>query len=58
MTFGSTPVAELATPIAQQLTVLETQLPVPPIVFALIAFCVLVAMLFVVTSIGKGRPHS
>jgi hypothetical protein len=58
MTFGSTPVAQLATPIAQQLTVMETELPVPTVVFGLITFGVLLAMLLVVTSIGNGRPHS
>ncbi|HEY9289705.1 MAG TPA: hypothetical protein VIP98_00360 [Microlunatus sp.] len=48
----------LVTPIAQQIAVMETELPVPPIVFGIIAFVLLLAMMGIVLSIGKGRPHS
>ncbi|WP_168207276.1 hypothetical protein [Microlunatus elymi] len=48
----------LVTPIAQQIAAMETELPVPPIVFGIIAFCCLLAMMAIVLSIGKGRPHS
>ncbi|MBO0813442.1 MAG: hypothetical protein J2P23_15555 [Microlunatus sp.] len=43
---------------AVQLAALETQLPVPPLVFGLIAFLALMVMMGIVLSIGKGRPHS
>lgn len=54
MTLGSA----LITPIALQIAAMETELPVPPIIFGLIAFLCLVAMVGIVLSIGKGRPHS
>ncbi|SDT19634.1 hypothetical protein [Microlunatus soli] len=54
MTLGSA----LTTPIALQIAAMETELPVHPIIFGLIAFLCLLAMLAVVLSIGKGRPHS
>jgi len=34
------------------------EIPVPPVAFGLIAFGILVALLLVTWSIGKGRPHS
>ena len=44
------------------LTLLETEvhheLPIPGWGFGVIAFVVLVTMLFITYSIGKGRPHS
>ena len=40
------------------LTVLETELPFHPIVFGVIAFVLLVALLLVTVTLGKGRPHS
>jgi hypothetical protein len=40
------------------LTLLETELPMPPIVYGLIAFGLLVALLAVTVALGKGRPHS
>lgn len=58
MTFGSALLADLVSPIALQITAMETALPVPPIVFGLIAFVALLVMMAVVLSIGKGRPHS
>jgi hypothetical protein len=42
---------------ALQLAALETELPVPPLVFGLIAFLALMLMMAIVLSIGKGRPH-
>lgn len=54
MTLGTV----LTTPIAQQIAAMETELPVPPLVFGMIAFLCLLAMLLIVLSIGKGRPHS
>jgi hypothetical protein len=44
--------------LVQGLAALETQLPFPPIVFGLVAFIVLLVMMAIVLSIGKGRPHS
>ncbi|GAB3913481.1 hypothetical protein GCM10011575_20230 [Microlunatus endophyticus] len=44
---------------ALQLVALETHnLPVPAIIFGLIAFLCLLSMMAIVLSIGKGRPHS
>lgn len=44
---------------AVQLVALEARnLPVPPIIFGLIAFLSLLVMMAIVLSIGKGRPHS
>jgi hypothetical protein len=44
------------------LTLLETEivreLPAPAWVFGLIAFVILMALLFITMAIGKGRPHS
>jgi hypothetical protein len=40
------------------LTLLETELPVPPVVFGLIAFGLLILLLLITLSLGKGRPHS
>ena len=40
------------------LTLLETDLPVPPVVFGLIAFGLLVLLLLITLALGKGRPHS
>ncbi len=40
------------------LTLLETELPVPPYVFGLIAFGLLIVLLLITLSMGKGRPHS
>ena len=37
---------------------LETELPVPTVVFGLIAFGILLTLLFITLSIGKGRPHT
>lgn len=54
MTFGS----GLITPVALQITAMETELPIPAWTFGLIAFLCLFAMLAVVLSVGKGRPHS
>ena len=33
-------------------------LPLPPLAFGLIAFGILLALLFVTLSFGKGRPHT
>jgi hypothetical protein len=40
------------------LTLLETELPVPPYVFGIIAFALLVLLLLITLALGKGRPHS
>ena len=44
------------------LTLLNTEiareLPVPPIVYGIVGFAVLLALLFVTLAVGKGRPHS
>jgi hypothetical protein len=40
------------------LTLLETELPFPPVVFGLVAFGLLVALLLITVVLGKGRPHS
>ena len=40
------------------LPLLETELPFPPLVFGLVAFLLLVGLLLMTMSIGKGRPHS
>ncbi|WP_375430567.1 hypothetical protein [uncultured Friedmanniella sp.] len=40
------------------LTLLETELPVPPYVFGIIAFGLLVILLLITLALGKGRPHS
>ena len=44
------------------LVLLETEvgneIPIPPVAFGLLAFGLLVALLLVTWSIGKGRPHS
>ena len=44
------------------LPLLETEvareLPAPAWVFGLIAFVILMALLFITMAIGKGRPHS
>ena len=34
------------------------ELPVPPLAFGLIAFGILVVLLLVTLSFGKGRPHT
>jgi hypothetical protein len=39
-------------------TVLETELPLPPLVFGLIAFGLLLILLAITVAVGKGRPHS
>ena len=39
-------------------TEMENAIPVPPVVFGLIGFGLLLALLLVTWSIGKGRPHS
>jgi len=36
----------------------ETELPAPAWVFGLIAFVILMALLFITIAIGKGRAHS
>jgi hypothetical protein len=33
-------------------------LPAPPIVIGLLAFCLLLALLFALLVFGKGRPHT
>ena len=53
MILGSALVTQIA-----QLVALETELPIPPIFFGIIAFCALLLMMAIVLSIGKGRPHS
>ncbi len=44
------------------LTLMETgaerELPMPPIVFGLVAFALLVVLLLIAMALGKGRPHS
>ena len=40
------------------LTLLETELPFPPLVFGLIAFGLLIALLVLTVILGNGRPHS
>ena len=40
------------------LILLETELPFPPLVFGLIAFLLLVALLVITVVLGNGRPHS
>jgi hypothetical protein len=47
----------LTTVIAQGAEV-EHELPVDPIVFGLVAFAILGALLLGVLMFGKGRPHS
>ena len=37
---------------------LETELPIPPLGFGLIAFGLLVLFMLITLSIGKGRHHS
>jgi hypothetical protein len=54
MTIGST----LVTSIAPLLVTLQAEAPLPPFVIGLIAFLALLAMMGVVLSMGKGRPHS
>ena len=39
-------------------TALETELPLPPWGFGLIAFGILVTLLLITLAAGKGRPHS
>jgi hypothetical protein len=34
------------------------QLPAPPIVFGLVAFLLLLSLLFALLVFGKGRPHT
>lgn len=34
------------------------EIPIPPVAFGLLAFGLLLALLLVTWSIGKGRPHS
>lgn len=53
MTIGSTLLAGV--PL---LTALETELPLPAWAIGLIAFLLLLSMMGVVLSMGKGRPHS
>ena len=36
----------------------KTELPLPPIVYGLIAFGLLLILLAITVSVGKGRPHS
>ena len=40
------------------LIALETELPLPPIAFGLIAFGIFVILLLITLAAGKGRPHS
>jgi hypothetical protein len=40
------------------LTLLETELPFPPLVFGLVAFLLLVGLLVITVVLGNGRPHS
>ncbi len=40
------------------LPLLETELPMPPLVFGLIAFGLLVLLLVITVVLGNGRPHS
>lgn len=42
--------------VTAQLVALET--PLPPLAIGAIAFVLLLAMMGIVLSIGKGRPHS
>jgi hypothetical protein len=37
---------------------METELPLPPIVYGLIAFGLLLILLAITVGLGKGRPHS
>jgi len=37
---------------------LETELPVPPFVFGLITFAILISLLIFTLVVGKGRPHT
>ena len=37
---------------------LETELPLPPLAFGLIAFGLLLILLAITVAVGKGRPHS
>ena len=37
---------------------LETELPLPPIAYGLIAFGLLLILLAITVGLGKGRPHS
>jgi hypothetical protein len=37
---------------------METELPLPPIVYGLIAFALLMILLAITVMVGKGRPHS
>ncbi len=40
------------------LILLETELPLPPLAFGLIAFGLLCTLLAVTVALGNGRPHS
>ncbi len=40
------------------LIALETELPLPPLAFGLIAFAIFILLLLVTLGAGKGRPHS
>jgi hypothetical protein len=44
------------------LTLLQTEtgleLPIPPWAFGVLAFCLLLLLLLITWSIGRGRPHS
>jgi len=40
------------------LTLMETELPFHPIVFGVVAFGLLMALLLITVAIGRGRPHS
>ena len=40
------------------LILMETELPLPPIVYGLIAFGLLLILLAITVAVGKGRPHS
>jgi hypothetical protein len=40
------------------LVLMETELPLPPIAFGLIAFGLLLILLAITVALGNGRPHS
>ena len=40
------------------LPLLETELPFPPLVYGLVAFGLLMALLVLTVVLGNGRPHS
>jgi hypothetical protein len=53
-------VSRYAAGMTLALTLLQTEreLPIPAWAFGVLAFCILLVLLLITWSIGKGRPHS